>query len=78
MTYWFARKAWMPELTRFAWLAWIVVGFAFTYGNYLTSLDEDLSLAKRCGVRSARKRASSATPQSVRRSVTSRPSYRTD
>lgn len=38
VTYWFARKAWMPELTRFAWLAWIVVGFAFTYGNYLTSL----------------------------------------
>ena len=36
--YWIARKAWMPELTRFAWLAWIVVGFAFTYGNYLTSL----------------------------------------
>ena len=26
------------ELTRFAWLAWIVVGFAFTYGNYLTRL----------------------------------------
>jgi general stress protein CsbA len=37
-TYWIARKAWMPELTRFAWLAWIVVGFAFTYGNYLTNL----------------------------------------
>jgi hypothetical protein len=37
-TYWLARKAWMPELTRFAWLAWIVVGFAFTYSNYLTSL----------------------------------------
>jgi hypothetical protein len=37
-SYWIARKAWMPELTRFAWLAWIVVGFAFTYGNYLTSL----------------------------------------
>ena len=36
--YWIARKTWMPELTRFAWLAWIVVGFAFTYGNYLTSL----------------------------------------
>jgi hypothetical protein len=36
--YWIARKAWMPELTRFAWLAWIVVGFAFTYGNYLTRL----------------------------------------
>ncbi|HEX6998296.1 MAG TPA: hypothetical protein VF322_09125 [Gammaproteobacteria bacterium] len=37
--YWVSRKAWMPELTRFAWLAWIVVSFAFTYGNYLTSLD---------------------------------------
>jgi hypothetical protein len=28
----------MPELTRFVWLAWIVVGFALTYGNYLSSL----------------------------------------
>jgi hypothetical protein len=36
--YWFARKAWMPELTRFVWLAWIVVGFALTYDNYLGSL----------------------------------------
>ena len=36
--YWVARKAWMPELTRFVWLAWIVIGFALTYGNYLTSL----------------------------------------
>ena len=36
--YWLTRKAWMPELTRFVWLAWIVVGFALTYGNYLTSL----------------------------------------
>jgi len=36
--YWLTRKAWMPELTRFAWLAWIVVGFAFTYGNYLNVL----------------------------------------
>ncbi len=36
--YWFTRKAWMPELTRFVWLAWIVIGFALTYGNYLTSL----------------------------------------
>jgi hypothetical protein len=36
--YWIARKTWMPELTRLAWLAWIVVGFAFTYGNYLTNL----------------------------------------
>jgi len=37
-SYWLARKAWMPELTRFVWLAWIVVGFAFTYGNYLNVL----------------------------------------
>jgi len=37
-SYWLARKTWMPELTRFVWLVWIVVGFAFTYGNYLTSL----------------------------------------
>jgi hypothetical protein len=36
-SYWFARRAWMPELTRFVWLAWLVVGFAFTYGNYLGS-----------------------------------------
>src|SRR5688572_19730957 len=36
--YWLTRKAWMPELTRFVWLAWIVVGFALTYGNYLRSL----------------------------------------
>jgi hypothetical protein len=36
--YWITRKAWMPELTRFVWLAWIVVGFALTYGNYLSSL----------------------------------------
>ena len=38
VSYWLARKAWMPELTRFVWLAWIVVGFAFTYGNYLNGL----------------------------------------
>jgi len=38
-TYWLAHKHWMPELTRFVWLVWIVVGFAFTYGNFLTSLD---------------------------------------
>jgi hypothetical protein len=37
-SYWLARKAWMPELTRFVWLAWIVVGFALTYGNYLNRL----------------------------------------
>jgi hypothetical protein len=36
--YWVTRKAWMPELTRFVWLAWIVVGFALTYGSYLNSL----------------------------------------
>ena len=36
--YWVARKAWMPELTRFVWLAWIVVGFALTYENYLGRL----------------------------------------
>jgi hypothetical protein len=35
-TYWLLRKAWMPELTRLVWLAWMVIGFAFTYGNYLT------------------------------------------
>ncbi len=34
--YWLLRKTWMPELTRFVWLAWMVVGFAFTYGNYLS------------------------------------------
>jgi hypothetical protein len=37
-TYWLLRKAWLPELTRLVWLAWMVVGFAFTYGNYLTRL----------------------------------------
>lgn len=36
-SYWLARKAWMPELTRVVWLTWLVVGFAFTYGNYLGS-----------------------------------------
>jgi hypothetical protein len=38
VTYWLAHKHWMPELTRFTWLVWLVVGFAFTYGNYLTGL----------------------------------------
>jgi hypothetical protein len=38
ISYWLTRKAWMPELTRFVWLAWIVVSFALTYGNYLSSL----------------------------------------
>ena len=37
-SYWLLRKAWMPELTRLVWLAWMVIGFAFTYGNYLTRL----------------------------------------
>jgi hypothetical protein len=36
--YWLTRKEWMPELTRFVWLAWIIIGFALTYGNYLRSL----------------------------------------
>ena len=39
-TYWLARHSWMPELTRFVWVVWLVVGFAFTYGNYLVSLGE--------------------------------------
>lgn len=39
-SYWLARKTWMPQLTRFVWLVWIVVGFAFTYGNYLTNLSK--------------------------------------
>ena len=38
-TYWLARHTWMPELTRFVWVVWLVVGFAFTYGNYLISLE---------------------------------------
>lgn len=38
-SYWLARRTWMPELTRFVWLVWLVVSFAFTYGNYLSSLD---------------------------------------
>jgi len=38
VVYWVNRKAWMPELTRFTWLVWIVVSFALTYGNYLSSL----------------------------------------
>jgi hypothetical protein len=38
VSYWVTRKNWMPELTRFVWLAWMVIGFAFTYGNYLRRL----------------------------------------
>ena len=37
-SYWLLRKGWMPELTRLVWLAWLVIGFAFTYGNSLTRL----------------------------------------
>lgn len=37
-SYWLAHKHWMPELTRFVWLVWIVVGFALTYSNFLGSL----------------------------------------
>lgn len=37
LSYWLARKHWMPELTRFVWLVWLVVGFSFSYGNYLHS-----------------------------------------
>lgn len=40
LTYWIAHKHWMPELTRFVWLVWLVVGFAFTYGNFLTHLQQ--------------------------------------
>jgi hypothetical protein len=40
VTYWFAHKHWMPELTRFVWLVWLVVGFAFTYGNFLSHLQQ--------------------------------------
>jgi hypothetical protein len=38
--HWLAHRNWMPELTRFVWLVWMVVGFAFTYGNILTRLHE--------------------------------------
>jgi hypothetical protein len=40
VSYWLARRAWMPELTRFVWLVWIVVSFAFTYGNFLNHFSE--------------------------------------
>ncbi len=39
-TYWLAHRHWMPELTRFVWLVWLVVGFAFSYGNILAGLDQ--------------------------------------
>lgn len=39
-SYWVTRKTWMPELTRFVWLAWIIVGFALTYENYLSHLSQ--------------------------------------
>ena len=39
-TYWLAHRCWMPELTRIVWIVWLVVGFAFTYGNYLLSLQK--------------------------------------
>lgn len=38
VSYWVARRHWMPELTRFVWLVWLVVGFAFSYSNFLKSL----------------------------------------
>lgn len=37
--YWLAHRHWMPELTRFVWLVWLVVGFVFTYTTFLASLD---------------------------------------
>ncbi len=36
--YWLARRSWVPGFTRIVWLVWLVVGFAFTYGNFLMSL----------------------------------------
>jgi hypothetical protein len=36
--YWVTRRTRVPELTRFARLAWIVVGFVLTYGNYFNRL----------------------------------------
>jgi len=38
VSYWIAHRAWMPELARFVWLAWILVGFTFTYSSYLNVL----------------------------------------
>ena len=63
----------MPELTRFVWLVWIVVGFAFTYGNYLTTLSHEPHARSRCGVRSATKARKSSTCAEIRSCVTSRP-----
>ena len=37
--FWLARRAWMPELSRFVWLVWLVVGFGFSYSNFLLSLN---------------------------------------
>jgi len=36
--YWLAHRHWMPELTRFVWLVWLVVGFAFSYRNFLSGI----------------------------------------
>lgn len=36
--YWYLRRDAIPDLTRFAWLTWLIVAFAFTYGNYLTRI----------------------------------------
>lgn len=33
--YWWAHRTWMPELGRFVWLVWLVIGFAASYGTYL-------------------------------------------
>jgi len=37
--FWLARRAWMPELSRFVWLVWLVVGFGFSYSNFLLSMN---------------------------------------
>ena len=36
--YWYLKRQWMPELTQFVWIAWLITGFAMTYSNYLISL----------------------------------------
>jgi hypothetical protein len=38
LSYWYARRSSMPGIAGFVWLVWLVVGFAFTYGNYLLRL----------------------------------------